>query len=284
MRVLEATAGRRPTALDEAYQVFRLERQGNLVAPRTLEFYDRRVGELIAWLRSEAPTVERVEDVGVNHLRAFRAFMTERRRPDGQPLQAATLHASHRAIHTFLAWAELDGYGIDCRMLRLPPPRRPHKEATVFHVTQLRAILTACRPEETVRVLVGGPVCASASSLGSLCAAPTGSLLDSLERGRAELRVCWDVGWPPWSIWWQPSLLWCCVRERRPSGALTAMRTVWPAVFADTAGGRIPTMPRRRSRNYPSKRLLRHSQSRARRRPKSRRCLRSMPSSKAATW
>ena len=86
MRVLEGIAGRRPTALEEAYQVFRLERQGNLVAPRTLEFYDRRVGELIAWLRSEAPTVERVEDVGVNHLRAFRAFMTERRRPDGQPL------------------------------------------------------------------------------------------------------------------------------------------------------------------------------------------------------
>ena len=55
MRVLEGIAGRRPTALEEAYQVFRLERQGNLVAPRTLEFYDRRVGELIAWLRSEAP-------------------------------------------------------------------------------------------------------------------------------------------------------------------------------------------------------------------------------------
>ena len=88
MRVLEGTAGRRPTALEDAYQVFRLERQGNLVAPRTLEFYDRRVGELISWLRNEEPTGERVEDVGVNHLRAFRAFMTERRRPDGQPLQA----------------------------------------------------------------------------------------------------------------------------------------------------------------------------------------------------
>lgn len=103
MRVLEGIAGRRPTALEEAYQVFRLERQGNLVAPRTLEFYDRRIGELIAWLRSEAPTVERVEDVGVNHLRAFRAFMTERRRPDGQPLQAATLHASRVSNHTLIA-------------------------------------------------------------------------------------------------------------------------------------------------------------------------------------
>lgn len=199
MRVLEGIAGRRLTALEEAYQVFRLERQGNLVAPRTLEFYDRRVGELIAWLHSEAPTVERVEDVGVNHLRAFRAFMTERRRPDGQPLQAATLHASHRAIHTFLAWAELDGYGVDGRMLRLPPPRRPHKEATVFHVTQLRAILTACkRPEETlaVRVLVGSGLRISELS-GLAVRGPDGLsdvMLDSLERGRAELRVRWDAG------------------------------------------------------------------------------------------
>lgn len=74
MRVLEGTALRRATALEEAYQVFRLERQGNLVAARTLEFYDWRVGEFIGWLRREAPTVERVDDIDVNHLRAFRAF------------------------------------------------------------------------------------------------------------------------------------------------------------------------------------------------------------------
>ena len=166
----------RPTALEGAYQVFRLERQGNLVAPRTLEFYDRLVGESIAWLHSEAPTVERVEDVGVNHLRAFRAFMTERRRPDGQPFQAATLHASHRAIHTFLAWAELDGYGVDGRMLRLPPPRRPHKEATVFHVTQLRAILrpASVRRRRLRYRLVGFGLRISQLS-GSPCAAPMGS-------------------------------------------------------------------------------------------------------------
>jgi hypothetical protein len=115
--------------LEEAYQVFRLERQGNLLTPRTLEFYDLRIGELIAWLRREVPTVERVEEIDVNHLRAFRAFMATRPRPDGRPLQAETLHASHRAIHTFLAWAELDGYAVDRRMLRLPAPRRPHKEA-----------------------------------------------------------------------------------------------------------------------------------------------------------
>ena len=199
MRVLEGTAVRRATALDDAYQVFRLERQGNLVAARTLEFYDRRVGELIDWLRSEAPTVERVEDVDVNHLRAFRAFMATRPRRDGRLLQAETLHASHRAIHTFLAWAELDGYTVDGRMLRLPPPRRPHKEATVYHLTQLRAILAACRrPEETmaVRILVGSGVRISELS-GLAVRGPDGLsdvMLDSLERGRAELRVRWDAG------------------------------------------------------------------------------------------
>ena len=55
MRVLDSAALQRPSPLEEAYQVFRLERQGNLLAPRTLEFYDRRVGELIDWLRRSCP-------------------------------------------------------------------------------------------------------------------------------------------------------------------------------------------------------------------------------------
>ncbi len=87
---------------------------------------------------------------------------------------------------------------VDARMLRLPPPRRPHKEATVFHVTQVRAILTACkRPEETlaVRVLVGSGLRISEHS-GLAVRGPDGLsdvMLDLLERGRAELRVRWDA-------------------------------------------------------------------------------------------
>jgi hypothetical protein len=37
MRVIDGTAARRKTPLEEAYEVFRLERQGNLVSIRTLD-------------------------------------------------------------------------------------------------------------------------------------------------------------------------------------------------------------------------------------------------------
>src|ERR1700694_3241851 len=161
MHPLKRPQPRIVTQLDDAYAVFRLERQGNNVTPRTLEYYDQRIGEFIAFLRREAPGVERVDDIDISHLRAFRAYMASRTRRDGRLLQPETLHASHRCVHTFLAWAEAEGYHVDGRMLRLPPPKRPRKEPTLYHLTQLRAILAACeRPEEAlaVRLLVGSRV------------------------------------------------------------------------------------------------------------------------------
>jgi site-specific recombinase XerD len=170
-----------------------------LVTPRTLEFYDLRIGEFFAWLRREAPAVERVEDVDINHLRGFRGYMASRPRPDGKPLSAETVHASYRAVHTFFAWTERDGYAIDMRLLRLRAPRCPRKEPTPYHVNQLRANLVACtRREETlaIRILVGSGVRISELS-GLAVRGPDGLsdlMLDSLERGRAELRVRWDAG------------------------------------------------------------------------------------------
>jgi integrase len=77
----------------------------------------------------------------------------------------------------------------------------PLKEATVFHIAQLRDVLAACnaeRPQEEliVRVLVGSGV--RAAELCGLAVRGADGLpdlmLDSLDRGRVELRVRWDAG------------------------------------------------------------------------------------------
>jgi hypothetical protein len=68
-----------------------------------MEFYDLRIGEFLAWLRREATGIERREEIDVNDLRGFRAYMAVWPRPDGKQLQPETLHASHRALHTFFA-------------------------------------------------------------------------------------------------------------------------------------------------------------------------------------
>lgn len=68
VRVLQGTApGPRPTPRQDAYDQFRLERQGNRLSPRTLASYDYHVERLFDWLRAEqqastrCPTAFRVE-------------------------------------------------------------------------------------------------------------------------------------------------------------------------------------------------------------------------------
>jgi integrase len=102
---------------------------------------------------------------------------------------------------TFLRWAEDEGYAVDPRMRRLKAPRVPLKEATVLHIAQLRDVLAGCNPERPqeeliVRILVGSGVRA-AELCGLAVRGPDGLpdlMLDSLDRGRVELRVRWDAG------------------------------------------------------------------------------------------
>jgi hypothetical protein len=54
MRVIHGGAqGPRRTALEDAYDHFRLERQGNRVSPKTLLAYDYHLGPFFDWLRRE---------------------------------------------------------------------------------------------------------------------------------------------------------------------------------------------------------------------------------------
>ena len=57
MKVIHATAmDRRPSPLQDAYMHFRLDRQGLPVSPRTLGFYDEKIGAFLAWLGQEHPS------------------------------------------------------------------------------------------------------------------------------------------------------------------------------------------------------------------------------------
>ena len=74
MRVIHGTAPRPRSALQAAYDEFRLNQQGELVSPRTLEYYDDRIGQFLDWLAQERPEVRRVggpgrgDDAGVQGL------------------------------------------------------------------------------------------------------------------------------------------------------------------------------------------------------------------------
>jgi integrase len=189
------------SALEAAYDHFCLELRGNLVSRATLEHYDYMARPFLDWLAREQPEVRRFEDLSLVMLRTYRAELAEQRRRDGRPLQPRTLLDSHRVLMTFLRWARAEGYAVDPRLLELKRPRVPNKEPTVYHFAQLQQILAACNPRLpqealAVRLLVGSGVRVS-ELCGLALVAPDGLsdlVLDSIERGRVELRVRWDGG------------------------------------------------------------------------------------------
>ncbi len=66
MRVITGAAEARVrSGVEAAYDHFRLERQGDLASPRTLEHYDYMFGQFLRWLEAERPQVRRVEDLDV---------------------------------------------------------------------------------------------------------------------------------------------------------------------------------------------------------------------------
>jgi integrase/recombinase XerD len=202
MRVLQG--GMEPfnsSALGAAYEHFRLERQGELVSPATLENYDYLVQPFFRWLVREQPQVRRFEDLHVGVVRAYRAALSVSQRRDGRPFAAHTIFDTHRVLLTFFRWARAEGYAVDPRIIELKRPRVPDQEPTVFHINQVREILAACNPhlpqeELAVRILLGSGVRES-ELCGLASIGPDGLpdlMLDSVERRRVELRIRWDGG------------------------------------------------------------------------------------------
>jgi integrase len=155
----------------------------------------------LRWLEAEHPEVRRFDDLEVQTVRAYRVRMATSTRRDGKPLSARTIFDSHSAIMTFFRWADAEGYTVDPRILKLKRPLVPDQEATVYHIAQVRQILAACNPKLpqealAVRTLVGTGL--RESELCGLAVVGTDGLpdlmLDSVQRGRVELRVRWDAG------------------------------------------------------------------------------------------
>jgi integrase len=199
VKLLDGYSGGSRSSVEAAYDHFRLDRQGNLVAASTLERYDWMAEHFFGWLRAERPDLADFRELDLTVIRQFRVAVADRKTPQGKPWQPATLQDIHRMLKTFLNWATDEGYPVDPRILRLKAIRVPVKEATVFHIAQLHKIFAACRsPREelAVRILVGSGV-RCAELIGLCVVGPDGLpdlMLDSVDRGRVELRVRWDAG------------------------------------------------------------------------------------------
>jgi site-specific recombinase XerD len=133
---------RRQPPLVVGYENFRLDRQGQLLSPKTLIYYDETVLPFLRWLEAEG--VRRFDEVDVSRVRSYRAHLATKLGKWSRPLAPKTILESHRAVLCFLRWARREGYAVDPRILELQAPRVPDKEPTVYHIAQVRKILAAC--------------------------------------------------------------------------------------------------------------------------------------------
>ncbi len=63
----------RTSAIEAAYQHFRLDRQGSLASPKTLRHYEWMIRPFLRWLSSERPGVDRFERLDVDLVGYHRA-------------------------------------------------------------------------------------------------------------------------------------------------------------------------------------------------------------------
>ncbi|HKW59394.1 MAG TPA: hypothetical protein VJR46_06525, partial [Candidatus Dormibacteraeota bacterium] len=80
---------RRQPPLLIGYEHFRLDRQGALLSPKTLDYYDETVLPFLRWL--EADGARRFDQVDVGRVRTFRAHLAERVGKHGRPLAPKTI-------------------------------------------------------------------------------------------------------------------------------------------------------------------------------------------------
>ncbi len=93
------STSRRQPPIESGYQHFRMERQGALLADKTLLYYDDMLQPFLRWLDGEG--VPRFDDLNAGLVRAYRAQLAARPSQYGRPLQPKTILESHRAILCF---------------------------------------------------------------------------------------------------------------------------------------------------------------------------------------
>src|SRR5207244_12908253 len=95
------------------YEHFRLDRQGQLLSPKTLIYYDETVLPFLRWLAAEG--VRRSEEADGGRVRTYRACLATTMGTWGRPLAPTRLVEAPRAALCCLRWGRREGYAGDGR-------------------------------------------------------------------------------------------------------------------------------------------------------------------------
>lgn len=132
-------------ALGAALNIYILDAQSRNYSPKTIEFYQGRVGRFLGWLEQQG--VNTVLGIATAHIRAY---LAER----AGLLSATTVHTEARAIRAFLNFCVREGW-IEHSPLRAGMmPRRPRLVRPALTEAQVRSLLKRSSPQEAAIILV----------------------------------------------------------------------------------------------------------------------------------
>ena len=128
----------------ESYQDFILSRQAALLSPKTIEFYERTVGEFISFLSERG--VYEPEDISSALVRGYFSSVSER------GVASATVHAHARGTRAFLRFLNEEGY--ISAPINIKMPRVEQKKMRVLSPDELDQILKVCKkPRDKALIL-----------------------------------------------------------------------------------------------------------------------------------
>ena len=128
----------------ESYQDFILSRKAALLSPKTIEFYERTVGELISFLIKRE--VFQPEGITSALIRGYFSSVAER------GVASATVHAHARGTRAFLRFLKEERY--ISAPINIKMPRVEQKKMRVLSPEELKQILKVCKkPRDKTLIL-----------------------------------------------------------------------------------------------------------------------------------
>lgn len=139
-------SGYKPPAdvtIDEAYTIFRLDRQSLRVRPTTLRFYEWTLRPFFVWLNTQG--VQHIGEISSRHVRAYlvEKQISDRGKPTEREASAHYVHDIARAIRAFIRFCLAEEWLIDNPMKNVKMPKKPQKILAAYTDKEISKLLAA---------------------------------------------------------------------------------------------------------------------------------------------
>jgi integrase/recombinase XerD len=126
-------------ALLQDVQAFLLDAKARNLAPRTLTFYQEKLGPFLTFLQTFGVT--QAPDITPEHVRHWLVYLQEKGH------SAGGVHAFFRAVRAFLTWLYREGEIPKNPVDRVRAPRLPQELLAPVAVDSVKAMLQVCDPQ-----------------------------------------------------------------------------------------------------------------------------------------